>query len=188
MRETSSQLPLDSGEVESHDVHGDPHVHPHSQHQDNAALPVFRCLMIVIALSFHSIFEGLAIGLQDTANHVWQLLIAVSVHKLLLAFVVGLDVYNETRSKRRVLLYMVPFSIMSPLGVLIASFTKLSVNALAEGILTAIATGSLLYITFFEILLRERSTSKLPGFIQFCAVLLGFLLMVLLQYLTEHEH
>jgi zinc transporter 1/2/3 len=151
-------------------------------------LPIFRCLMIVIALSFHSIFEGLAIGLQDTAPHVWQLLVAVSVHKLLLAFVVGLDVYNETKSIGRVLVYMVPFATMSPLGVLIASFTKMGVNALVEGVLTAIATGSLLYITFFEILLRERSCSKLSGFLQFFAVLLGFSLMVLLQQLTEHEH
>lgn len=155
---------------------------------EKEALPVFRCLMIVIALSFHSIFDGLAIGLQNSVLHVYQLLLAISVHKLLIAFVVGLDVYSETLSLKRVLLYMIPFSVMSPIGVLIACFTKMNVSPLISGVLSAIATGSVLYITFFEILLRERSSSKLPGILQFFAVLSGFSLMALVQYLTEHEH
>lgn len=111
---------------------------------------IFRSLMIVAALSFHSLFEGLAIGLQDTAASIWQLLLAVSVHKFVIAFVVGLEIYSETFDTKRVLIYMVVFSFMSPTGIIIAAFAKLEVSAEIDGVLSALATGSILYVVFFE--------------------------------------
>ena len=32
-----------------------------------------RDLMVVLALTFHAIFEGIAVGLEDEAEHVWLL-------------------------------------------------------------------------------------------------------------------
>ena len=154
--------------------------------QAESNLSVFRCIMIVFALSFHSIFDGLAIGLQDTTGHMVQLMVAVSMHKLLIAFVVGLEIFSATQSVSRVFLYMLPFSLMSPIGLIIAALTKLNLGESLVGILTGLSTGSLLYITFFEILFREKTTSKLSGLIQFLAVISGFCLMALLQTLTEH--
>ena len=150
------------------------------------SLPVFRCIMIIFALSFHSIFDGLAIGLQQTTAHMIQLLFAISMHKLLIAFVVGLEVFSETQSIRKVILYMLPFSLMSPVGVVAAAFAKVNMPASAVGILSALSAGSLLYIAFFEILFREKKNSKLLGIIQFFAVALGFVVMAVLQAVTEH--
>lgn len=157
-----------------------------SSSEADANLSVFRCIMIVFALSFHSIFDGLAIGLQDTTAHMIQLMVAVSMHKLLIAFVVGLEIFSATKRASRVFLYMLPFSLMSPIGLIVAAVTKLNLGESVVGILTGLSTGSLLYITFFEILLREKTTSKLPGLIQFLAVFAGFCLMAILQTLTEH--
>ncbi|KAI1301716.1 Zinc transporter ZIP1 [Halotydeus destructor] len=148
--------------------------------------PVFRCVLIVFALSFHSLFEGLAIGLQDTVSEVWQLLLAISLHKLLIAFVVGLDIHSETKSLNRVIIYMIPFSLMSPLGVLVGTFSSVNVSDFVTGLLSAISAGSLLYVTFFEILLRERTSSKISGLLQFAAVFIGFITMTGLQ-LTAHD-
>lgn len=115
-----------------------------------------------------------------------QLLFAISMHKLLIAFVVGVEVYSETKSIRKVITYMLPFSLMSPLGVIAAAFAQVNMPDSAVGILSALSTGSLLYIAFFEILFREKSHSKLSGIFQFFAVVLGFVLMALLQAVTEH--
>ncbi|KAG5894986.1 hypothetical protein JTB14_014872 [Gonioctena quinquepunctata] len=38
---------------------------------------IMRCILIVLALSFHAIFEGLAIGLQKNTSNIWFLFIAV---------------------------------------------------------------------------------------------------------------
>lgn len=154
--------------------------------ETEANLSVFRCIMIVFALSFHSIFDGLAIGLQNSTSAVIQLMIAISMHKLLIALVVGLEIFSATKSVSRVFLYMLPFSLMSPLGLIVAAVTKVNLSDTVTGILSGLSTGSLLYITFFEILLREKTKSKLSGLIQFLAVLLGFILMSVLQTLTEH--
>jgi zinc transporter 1/2/3 len=150
------------------------------------SLPIFRCIMIIFALSFHSIFDGLAIGLQETMPHMIQLLFAICMHKLLIAFVVGLDVYTQTNSLRKVIMYMLPFSLMSPLGVVAAAFAKVNMPESAVGILSGLSAGSLLYIAFFEILFNEKKHPKLLGIIQLFAVLLGFGLMAVLQAVTEH--
>ena len=142
--------------------------------------------MIIFALSFHSLFDGLAIGLQETTSHMIQLLFAISMHKLLIAFVVGLDVFTETKSMKKVIVYMLPFSLMSPIGVIIAAYARVQMPGSTVGILTALSTGSLLYITFFEILFREKKHSPLLGVTQFLAVASGFVLMAVLQAVTEH--
>lgn len=152
------------------------------------SMPIFRCFMIIFALSFHSIFDGVAIGLQETSAHLLQLLFAISMHKLLIAFVVGLQIYSETKSLRKVIIYMLPFSLMSPIGLIATAWAKVALSNFFGSVLTAISTGSLLYITFYEILLREKQLGRISGILQFTAVLSGFCLMATLQALTEHDH
>jgi zinc transporter 1/2/3 len=88
----------------------------------------FRSLMIVAALSFHSFFEGLTIGLSDTKTGVWQLLFAIAIHKFVISFAVGLEIYSETFNLKRVFVYMLVFSLFSPLGIMTAAIAKLQVN------------------------------------------------------------
>jgi zinc transporter ZupT len=88
----------------------------------------FRSIMIVTALSFHSFFEGLAIGLSDTKTGVWQLLFAIAIHKFVISFAVGLEIYSETFNLKRVSVYMIVFSLFSPLGIMTAAIAKLQVK------------------------------------------------------------
>ncbi|RWS23977.1 zinc transporter ZIP1-like protein [Leptotrombidium deliense] len=146
---------------------------------------MLNVIIIVIALSFHSLFEGMAIGLQDTVAHVWQLVIAIGIHKLVISFTVGVELVNETKSAKKIIVHLLIFALMTPLGIALAAAARLQVDKLTTGILSAIATGSLLYITFLHILAKEKISSKLPGLLQFLGVLCGFGAMALLQYATE---
>lgn len=140
-------------------------------------------LLIVVALSFHSIFEGLAIGLQQSNKDVWTTLAAVAIHKFVIAFVVGLEVYAEGTRTVVVIIYMVIFSVMSPVGILIGLVSQITLEGqtnMAIGYLNALATGTLLYVTFFEVLQREKN-SQLSGLLQFLAVVLGFGIMVVIN-------
>ena len=38
-------------------------------------------IVLLTALSIHAMFEGLAIGVAETASSCWQLVLAVSCHK-----------------------------------------------------------------------------------------------------------
>jgi zinc transporter 1/2/3 len=57
---------------------------------EEGKISFFRATVLVIALSLHMMFEGLALGLQDNIPAVWALLIVISVHKCIVATGVGL--------------------------------------------------------------------------------------------------
>src|SRR5262249_55446643 len=121
--------------------------------QSNLVLFV-RGLLIIMAFSVHSIFDGLAIGLQPTETDLWRLFFAISVHKLVIAFVISLQLFDQSNKIFMVAIHMALFAIMSPIGILIVIMsenTLLGANPESNIIvilLTSIATGTLLYIIF----------------------------------------
>ena len=50
-----------------------------------------RTFFVVAALSFHSVIEGMTIGLEDESTDVWMSFLAVSLHKFVIAFSVGVE-------------------------------------------------------------------------------------------------
>lgn len=144
-------------------------------------------VLIVVALSFHSIFEGLSLGLQSTDQATWIMFLAISIHKFVIAFVVGFDMTASRMKARTILIYIAIFSVMSPLGALIGAVTKnkLEDSPVVAG-LNGVATGTLLYVTFFEVLQRDKN-SQLSGLLQLLAVLLGFCIMLTLVLVLPHD-
>ena len=49
---------------------------------------------MVLAISLHAVFEGIAMGLGKKASFVWYLCFAVAAHKFIISFCVGLQVNN----------------------------------------------------------------------------------------------
>ncbi|XP_049841014.1 uncharacterized protein LOC126291516 [Schistocerca gregaria] len=150
-----------------------------------------RWLFTIVALSFHAIFEGLAVGLEKGAGDMWILVSAVAMHKLVITFCVGVKlVAAETRGPL-VVLYMAVFAAVTPfgvgLGLLLEQLGQGSVNTPAATILQAMAGGTLLYVVFFEVLQRERSSDN-AGILQLAAIAFGFALMLLIQFCTSGAH
>ena len=73
--------------------------------------------MLLLALSFHSVFEGVAIGLQDNSGQFFSIVIAVMVHKVVMAFSLGLNIAQSDLNLKNFLISTVIFSLASPLGV-----------------------------------------------------------------------
>ena len=65
----------------------------------------------------HSIFEGLAIGLQSSSSSLWLVSLIVLVHKSLFALVMGLAVLRTFEGLVKPLLIMLTFSVSSPIGI-----------------------------------------------------------------------
>ncbi|XP_070543698.1 zinc transporter ZIP1-like [Ptychodera flava] len=118
-----------------------------------------RSFALLIALSLHSLFEGLAVGLRNESTGVVRLFTAVAIHKCILAFSLGLKMVQSKLSRCTILGSCLCFAVTSPLGVglgivfdaVLSDFTSVAVTA----ILQAIATGTLFYITFLEVLTNE---------------------------------
>jgi len=109
--------------------------------------------------------------------------IAIAAHKLLISFVISVELYEKCSSIVLVVFHMTLFSIMSPIGILIVILAENSLNSDSEAnpvviLLSAISSGTILYIVFFEILQKER-VSNLSEIVQIIAMAIGFGLMFL---------
>lgn len=91
---------------------------------------------------------------------------------------------NRTRTSLGVF-YVFLFAIVSPmgigLGILISSGNGSATFEVASVILQGLASGTLLYVIFFEILSKHRSGSMT----QYLAVLIGFFLMFGLKFIGK---
>lgn len=148
-----------------------------------ASVRFVQGLVTIMAFSAHSIFDGLAIGLRNSPNQVYTMLFAISMHKLVVAFAVGLELFDQTSSVLMTAIHMSLFSIMSPIGIWIVIFSQMTKGpsedqSLLLIILSAIATGTIIYIVFFEILQKDRSGSNVNGLLLWFIMISGFVLML----------
>ncbi|TRY70133.1 hypothetical protein TCAL_07353 [Tigriopus californicus] len=135
---------------------GDGHGHSHTVAMDNST---FRSILLTVALCFHSLFEGLAIGLQSEADALYSLFFAVIVHKSVMAFSLGMTIAQSLMSTKSLLISVSVFTVASPIGIsigiIISSLEKSLGRDVTDGVLQGIAGGTFLYITFFEVLPHE---------------------------------
>lgn len=148
----------------SNEVH-----HAHDGHTDHAHIPhgVFqhsslRSIILLIALSFHSVFEGLAIGLQESNESLISIFVAVIVHKAVMAFSLGLNIAGSDLSAKSFIISNIIFSASSPLGlgigIAISDLPDSLPQNICNGVLQGMAGGTFLYITFFEVLPHELNS------------------------------
>nr|XP_039250757.1 zinc transporter ZIP1-like [Styela clava] len=126
-------------------------------HEDHHNDSIVRSLILVTTLSMHSLLEGLAIGLQKTASSALSIFIAVLFHKSLMAFSMGNNLIQAGQSVKSILIAAAVLAMTSPVGIAVGTVMKetSSGTEIVNGVLQGIATGTFLFITFFEVLSKE---------------------------------
>jgi len=143
----------------------------------------------VLALSFHAVFEGLAVGLEESTADVWTMFGAIATHKFIITFCVSMELLQAGVSRISFTLFLVTFSLISSIGIGIGlAVTELTgVATEVTAVLQGLAAGTLIYVVMFEVLQRERE-KEVGGLLQLAATLLGFVIMLIVQLYTHHEH
>lgn len=185
--------PLLSSPAISPAVHGHSHNSQHHDpeharrhfHVDFNAHSSFRCFILILSLSLHSIFEGIAIGLQSAQSEVLQIAIAILIHKSIIAVSLSLLLIQSNVKIKWFVLSIVMFALMSPIGIGIGigvMETQANGSSFVQAVLEGLAAGTFIYITFLEILPHELNSNKwrLPKVI---FILLGFSGMAGLRFL-----
>jgi len=178
----------------SNEVHHSDDGHRHHDHQDDHhghgafQHSSLRSVMLLLALSFHSVFEGLAIGLQPSAHQMLTVFAAVIIHKAVMAFSLGLNIAQSQLSVRAFVWSNVLFSVSSPVGVAIgiglSDLPETLAPMICNGVLQGIAGGTFLYITFFEVLPHELNVpSKRMWKVLF--VVLGYASICLILFIAH---
>lgn len=146
--------PFISGPAPHHHHHG----HSHFDPAHLAAAGPLRLISLVLALSAHSVFEGLALGLQDKGDKLGSLFLGVAVHETLAAVALGVSIAKASLPMGDALKLGVTVSAIIPLGVVVGvsieSAQTLAGNMVSV-VLQGLAAGTFLFVTFFEILARE---------------------------------
>lgn len=133
---------------------------------------MLRGLLAVLALSVHGVFEGLAVGLEQSPTNVWYMCVALATHKLVVVFCVGMELIGAGVRAACIVVYVCGFAVVTPagtaLGVLLLGVGGAGEEAgrtdvdgggfeVVAAVLQAMAAGTLLYVIFFEVLARDRS-------------------------------
>ncbi|XP_061174175.1 zinc transporter ZIP3-like [Saccostrea echinata] len=160
--------------------------------QPNFKFLAFRSFLLLLALSFHMIFEGLAVGLQTEEEDAWILLGVLSLHKVAVAFSVGFQLEENLKKFKYVLLSLFLLSIVAPIGVAIGYIvTEAGEDAhgqdIASGVLQSISVGCFLYVTFFEILNNEIHITKERSHLKVLFTVLGYIVVIGIQF-VKHDH
>ncbi|NXK70273.1 S39A3 protein, partial [Sylvietta virens] len=154
----------------------------HGPHRHGLSLPeLSRCgprrlLGLVLALCTHSIFEGLALGLQEDGGRVVSLFVGVAVHETLVAVALGVSMAKAALPLRDAAKLAVPVGLMMPLGIGVGVGIESSRNAagsVASLLLQGTAGGTFLFITFFEILAKELE-DKSQRLLKVLCLVLGY--------------
>lgn len=199
--ETGKQVPsalttVSTAELFSNENNEHRHSHGHNHHHhshipsidgDDLLVSSIRGLLIVLALSVHELFEGLAVGLEQTSSNVWYLFASVAAHKIVIAFCIGVELLVHKTRRWLVILYIFIYAIVSPLGIAIGIWLSNSGDSdgymVASALLQGLASGTLLYVIFFEILSKHKD-----GIVQFLAVVVGFFVMFGLKFIGKFKN
>eukprot|EP00093_Oithona_nana_P001951 01951.XXX_8277_9475_1 [CDS] Oithona nana genome sequencing. len=145
---------------------------------------LLRTAFVVASLSFHSVMAGLTLGLENESGGVWINFGAIAMHKFVIAFSVGVELITSRATKGQYFLSIIIFSLAPPIGTVIGIVLTLNssdsgsevVNISEElplQILQALATGTVIYVIFFEIFPKAKEIGG-TGFQHVISSIIGF--------------
>ncbi|NXS36940.1 S39A3 protein, partial [Pomatostomus ruficeps] len=135
-----------------------------------------RLLGLVFALCTHSIFEGLALGLQEDGGRVVSLFLGVAVHETLVAVALGISMAKASLPLRDAAKLAVAVCLMIPLGIGVGmgiESSRSAAGSVASLLLQGVAGGTFLFVTFFEILAKELE-DKSQRLLKVLCLVLGY--------------
>ncbi len=122
-------------------------------------------LFLVGLLAIHSLIEGAAIGVNDNLLEILAIFIAVFTHKGSESFALATNLARLAVDKKNIKKAIAIFSMVTPLGILIASYvlylTTTTSGGTAVAIFNAIAAGTFLYLSTEHLIEGKKSFESL---------------------------
>ncbi|KAM7387828.1 hypothetical protein PAMP_024041 [Pampus punctatissimus] len=167
----------------SHRSHG--HQHGHFSPAELVGAGPLRLASLVLALSAHSVFEGLALGLQEDGAKLGSLFLGVAIHETLAAVALGVSVAKAALGMKDAAKLGVTVSLMIPLGMVVGmgiESAQTLAGAVVSVVLQGLAAGTFLFVTFFEILSRELD-DKRDRLLKVLFLILGYAVLAALVFI-----
>ena len=137
--------------------------------------------ILLIALSVHGIFEGIALGVMNTIKDCSILFSAIILHKWAASFALGISFYKSGTERELFIKMILLFTSFGPLGIIIGMMFSDAGN-LIKGVMLSISTGTFIYVAASEVIVEEFSLSKKTN-IKFLWFLVGGLMTFILTFM-----
>ncbi|XP_020224448.1 zinc transporter 11 [Cajanus cajan] len=164
----------------------DDHVHARVETTNPVLLKtssVGDTILLILALCFHSVFEGIAVGIAGTTTDAWRNLWTISLHKIFAAIAMGIALLRmlPKRPFLTTAAYSFAFAVSSPIGVGIG----IAIDSTTQGrtadwmfaISMGIACGVFIYVAINHLITKgfkpQKTTRYDTPWFRFVAVLFG---------------
>jgi len=148
-------------------------------------------ILLFLALSAHSIFEGIVLGLQTNTENALTIFLAMIFHKPFEALALGILMTVEQIDKSHFILITILFASVTPTGIAIGLLLNNNdPPPFLIGTFTGLAVGSFIYISTTEIIADEfvRTNTRKEKWIKLFSVFLGLVFISVVQiWLGHHE-
>ena len=166
------------------------HVHEHDNQPKNKKVLIcgidLTPLVLLIALGFHSIFEGIALGLLKDMQVFINLMIGVTIHHIVACISFGISLgRSKNKTKSGIIASIVGLSLFESGGIAIGMGLS-DAPDMVSSIILSFAGGTFVYIACSEILVHEFSEAK-HRYWKFLFFLLGAGVIIGLWFLHSME-
>ena len=156
----------------------------------NKAGGTLRLALLYMAISIHSLFEGMALGLQTDPMKIFHLFFAIVFHEALIAFSVGITMARQQLTLKQGVKYILIFSLSVPLGIFLGLIVQQAPGtggSVASAIFQSLAAGIFIHVTFLELVPAELSNSR-DRMAKVAFHFLGFIAMALVTITMGSHH
>jgi zinc transporter 1/2/3 len=136
--------------------------------------------ILLFALGFHGLFEGISLGIQSTIRQILFLFLAISLHKWAASLSLGISFVKSGIKRKQFIIMSLIFSFISPLGVIIGMALSFLSSDILAGIFLSISVGTFIYIACSEIIIDEFADGKYKCY-KYMFFLLGAAIVIALS-------
>jgi len=146
-------------------------------------------LVLLLALSVHSMFETMAMGLCDTTLEATLLAVSIGLHQPAESIALLVSFLKSGMPRRKVIGYLSLFSSIGALGFGIGMVVNEFAGKIVDAVLVALAAGTFIYVGATEVI-AEEFEEKENKWKKFGALMTGIGLIAAVTSYTEgfHDH
>ena len=155
-----------------HEVVG--HSHSRNDRKVGGAMSSKSALVLLIAMSLHSLIETLALGIAKDKTSATMMAASIGLHQpaetlaLLVAFL------KTSLPTDAIVKYLTCFSIIGPLGVTLGLIVNKVASSAVDALIVAVTAGTFIYMGATEVANEEfEDTTRKERFARYGAMLLG---------------
>ncbi|KAI6172072.1 Nfi-1 [Aphelenchoides besseyi] len=164
----------------------------HAHHTIVSESSFLQSLVLLFALSIHSIFEGIALGAQSADSSFFKFLVSIMLHEVLCSFAFGVNLANSGISKLHGVFYILFLSFTLPFGIgimgLLSTGDKVF-STFSKFVMEGIAAGTFIYVACIEMLGETigHHTSAIQAFWNSLALFAGAVYVIMSEKLFEWD-